>query len=200
MWRVSSLPVGDDRVGAGVEGGAGVGVAGGRDPAAGADHRLLEAGAQVEPAAVAAELPDAGAVDAFDFADQLGGRLHHLLGVAVLHRPLAEPGDDGLLGERPLQLVLGLLAGADVVEDPVPDRDAVLVGLQHRLVVDPDHLPLAGVHPVFDRGGVAVAEVVLGFERERPLAIVGVQEARPEPGVADELLRRGSRGSPRPGG
>ena len=34
---------------------------------------------------------------------------HQRLGVAVLQRPLAELGDDRLLGERPLQLASALL-------------------------------------------------------------------------------------------
>ena len=89
---------------AGVERGAGVGVAGGGDAAAGADHLVLEAGAQVEAAAVAADLPDAGAVDAVDFADQRGRGAHQRLRVAVLQGPLAELGDRRLLGERPLQV------------------------------------------------------------------------------------------------
>ncbi len=105
MKRVSLVPVGDDRVGAGVERGAGVGVAGGGDAAAGADHLVLEAGAEVEAAAVAAELPDAGAVDAVDFADQRRSPPRISASrVAVLQRPLAEPGDDRLLGEGALQL------------------------------------------------------------------------------------------------
>ena len=94
-------PVGDDRRGAGVERGAGVGVAGGGDAAAGADDLVLEAGAQVEAAAVAADLPDAGAVDAVDFADQRGRRAHQRVGVAVLQRPLAEPGDRPPAGRAP---------------------------------------------------------------------------------------------------
>ena len=114
---------------------------------------------------------------------------HQLLRVAVLQRPLAELGDDRLLGEGPLQLLLGLLALGDVVEDAVPDRDALLVRLQHRLVEHPDDLALAGAHPVVDRPRVAVAEVVLGFVGERRLAVLGVQEPRPEPGVGLELLR-----------
>ena len=177
-------PVGDDRRGAGVERGAGVGVAGGGDAAAGADDLVLEAGAQVEAAAVAADLPDAGAVDAVDFADQRGRGAHQRVRVAVLQRPLAEPGDDRLLGERPLQVGLGGLALADVVEDAVPDRDAVLVGLEHRLVEHPDDPAAAGPHPVLDRAGVAVAEVVVAFDLERPQAVLGVQQAGPEAGVA----------------
>ena len=70
---------------------------------------LLEPGAEVEPAAVAADLPDAGAVDAVDFADQLHRGLHQRLGVAVLQRPLAQPRDHRLLGEGPLQVLLGVL-------------------------------------------------------------------------------------------
>ena len=65
-----AAPVGDDHRDAGVQRGAGVGVAGGRDAAAGADHVLLEARPQVEAAAVAADLPDAGALDPVEFADQ----------------------------------------------------------------------------------------------------------------------------------
>ena len=37
-----------------------------------------------------------------------------------------------------LQLLLGVLALGDVVEDAVPDRRARFVGLEHRLVEDPD--------------------------------------------------------------
>ena len=144
-------PVGDDSGDAALQGGADVGVAGGRDAAAGADHLVLEPGPQVEAAAVAAEHPDAGAVDALDLADQRGGGAHQRLGVAVLEGALAELGDDRLLGDRPLQLALGPLALGDVVEDAVPDRDAVLVGLQHRLVEHPAHLAAAGVQPVLDR-------------------------------------------------
>ena len=105
--RRLARPVVDDHVQAGVERGAGVGVAGRRDPAAGADHLALEAGAQVEAAAVAAELPDAGAVDALDLGRSAGPPRHQRLGVAVLQRPLAEPGDRACWAARPLQLLLG---------------------------------------------------------------------------------------------
>jgi hypothetical protein len=184
-----ALPVVDDRVGSRVQRGAGVRVARGGDPAAAAEDRGVEAGPQVESAAVAAELPDAGAVDAVDLGDQLRRRVHQLLRVAVLHRPLAETGDDRLLGEGALQLQLGLLALADVVEDAVPDRDPVLAGFQDRLVVHPDDLAVTPVHSVFDRRRVAIAEVVLGFQGKGALAILGVQQAGPEAGVADEVLR-----------
>ena len=182
-------PVGDDRVGAGVEGGAGVGVERSRDAAPGADHLVLQPGVEVEAAAVAAELPDAGAVDPVDFADQRSRHPHQRLRIAVLQRPLAQLRDDGLLRERPLQLVGGPFALGDVVEDAVPDRHSLLVGLEHGLVEHPDHLAGAGVHPVLHRPGVAVAEKVLVFDLQRPGPIVGMQEPRPETGVALELLR-----------
>ena len=44
------------------------------------------------------------------------------LGIAVLQRLAAEPGDRRLLGGGALQLLLGALALGDVVEDAVPDR------------------------------------------------------------------------------
>src|SRR5262249_51363240 len=152
-----------DRRRASVEGGAGVGVAGGGDAAAGADHLVLEPGPQVEAAAVAADLPDAGAGDAVDLTDQLDGGAHQRLPVAVLQGELAELGDDRLLGEGALQVGLGRLALADVVEDAVPDRDAVGVGLEHRLVDHPDVVASAGTKPVFGRSRVAAAEEVLAF-------------------------------------
>ena len=55
-----------------------------------------------------------------------------------MQRPLAEPGDDRLLGGGALQLLLGDLALGDVVEDAVPDRDPGVIGLEHRLVENPD--------------------------------------------------------------
>ncbi len=182
------VPVGDDRVGAGVESGTGVGVEGGGDTAAGADDLALEPGAQVEAAAVAAELPDAGALDAVDFGDQLGRGPQQRLGVAVLQRPLAELGDHGLLGDGLLQLRLGALALGDVVEDAVPDRDAFVVGLQDRFVEHPDDLAGPGAQPVLDRPRAAIAEVDLGFVGQRRLAILGMQEPGPETGVGLELL------------
>ena len=124
--------------------GAGVGVAGGRDAAAGVDQLALEAGPQVEAAAVAIDLPDAGGVDAVGVGQQRDRLLHQRLGVAVLQRQLAEPGDGRLLGGGALQLLLGDLALGDVVEDAVPDRDAGLVGLEHRLVEDPDDVAARG--------------------------------------------------------
>ena len=87
--RVALLagPVVDDHVQAGVDRGPGVRVARGGDPAAGADHLAFQPGPQVEAAAVAVELPDAGAVDAFGLRQQ-GDRLgHQRLGVAVLRAP-----------------------------------------------------------------------------------------------------------------
>ena len=74
---------------------------------------------------------------------EIGGA-HQRVGVAVLQRPLAELGDHRLLGERPLQVGLGGLALADVVEDAVPDRHPVLVGLEHRLVEHPDDAAARG--------------------------------------------------------
>ena len=186
--RSSLAPVGDDRVGAGVEGGAGVRVAGGGDAAAGADHVLLEAGPQLQAAAVAADLPDAGAVDAVEAADQLGGGVHQPLRVAVGERPFAELGDDFLLVDRVLQVDLGALALGDVEEHAVPDRDALLVGFEHRLVEHPDDLAVAAEHPVLDRHRLAAADQRLVFDRQRPLAVVGVQQPRPEARVGEELL------------
>jgi hypothetical protein len=144
--------------------------------------------AWVQAAAVAADLPDAGAVDTGEAADQLGGGVHQPLRVAVGERPFAELGDDFLLVDRVLQLDLGALALGDVVEHPVPDRDALLVGFQHRLVEHPDHLAVAAVHPVFDRRRLAPSEQLLVFDFERVLAVVGVQQAGPEPRIAEELL------------
>ena len=86
---------------------------------------VVEARPQVEPAAVAPDLPDAGELDSVQFADQGDRVAHQRLGVAVFQRPFAEPRDHRLLGERALQVDLGGLALADVVEDAVPDRDAV---------------------------------------------------------------------------
>ena len=114
--------------------------------------------------------------------------VHQRLGVAVPERRLAEPGDGRLLRGGPLQLLLGVLALGDVVEDAVPDRDAGFVFLEHRLVEDPDDLAVAGDHPVVDRRRVAFAERLAALLLERPLAIVGVQQRRPEVGVGDPLL------------
>ena len=90
---------------------------------------------------------------------------HQRVGVAVSQRQLAEPRDHRLLGEGALQIDLGVLALADVVEDAVPDRDAGLVSLEHRLVEHPDDPAAAGPHPVLDRAGVAVAERSPCFRR-----------------------------------
>ena len=138
-------PVVDDHVQAGLERGAGVGVARRRDALAGADHLALEAGAQVEAAAVAVEPPRCRrsrrprSRSISETASSISAS-----GSPSAQRPLAEPGDRRLLGGRPLQLLLGDLALGDVVEDAVPDRDAGLVGLEHRLVEDPDDLAVAG--------------------------------------------------------
>ena len=95
-------PVVDDHVQARVERGAGVGVAR-RRGAGRADDAVLEPGAQAQPAAVAADLPDAGAVDPVDLGHQRDRLAHQRVRVAVLQRPLAEAGDRGLLGGRALQ-------------------------------------------------------------------------------------------------
>ena len=165
-----------------------MGAAGGGDAAAAATDLVLEAGPEVEAAAVAADLPDAGAADPVDLADQRDRGPHQRLGVAVFERPLAELGDDRLLGVGALQVDLGVLALGDVVEDAVPDRDAVGVGFEDRLVEHPHGAPVARAEPVLDRIGVAVADVVLAFDLERLHAVVGVQQPRPEAGVALEFF------------
>ena len=168
-----------------LERGAGVGVAGRRDAPVGADHLALEAGAEVEAAAVALELPDAGAVDALGLGHQDDGSSIRASGSPSRRARLPEPGDGRLLGGRALQLLLGDLALGDVVEDAVPDRDAGVVGLEHRLVEDPDDVAVAGDHPVVDRRRVARSPSVLrALLLERPLAVVGMQQLRPEPGSA----------------
>ena len=126
--------------------------------------------------------------DAVDPLDQRDRRPHQRLGVAVLQRPLAELGDDGLLGDSALQLLLGDLALGDVVEDPVPDGNPVLVGLQHRLVEDPDDVAVAGDHPVVDRRRVALADRLPGLLGQRPLPVVGVQQLRPQLRVLPPIL------------
>ncbi len=173
-------PVGDDHVQSRVERRAGVGVARRGDAAARPRHLALEPGAQAEAAAVAANLPDAGALHTVDPLDQRDRRAHQRVWVAVLQRPLAELGDDGLLGDGALQLLLGDFALGDVVEDPVPDGHPVLVGLQHRLIEDPDDLAVAGDHPVVDRRRVTLADRLPRLLGQRPLAVLGVQQFRPQ--------------------
>ncbi len=173
-------PVVDDHVQAGVESGAGMGVAGRRDAPAGAGHLLFEPRPQVEPAAIAAKLPDAGALDAVDLRHQRDRRPHQGVGIPVLEGSLAEPGHNRLLRNRALQLLLGDLALGDVVENPMPDRDPGLVGFEHRLVEDPDDVAVAGDHPVVDRRRIAIADRLLGLLGEGALAVVRVQKLRPQ--------------------
>ncbi len=161
----------------------------GGDAAAFAPAAVLQAGAEVEPTAVAPDLPYACGLDPVEFADQGHRVVHQRLGVAVFQRPAAEPGDHRLLVERPLQVDLDRLALGDVVEDAVPDRDAGVVGLEHRLVEHPDQSAALRIHAVLDRGGFAVAERVAAFHRQRVEAIVGVDLAGPEARVGEELLR-----------
>ena len=189
--RVAALarPVVDDHVQPRLQRGAGVRVARRRGAALGA-AALLQAGAQVQAPALAAGLPDAGRVDPFD----LGHQRRRLLGepgrVAVLQREAAEPRDCGLLGGGAAQLLLGELALGDVVEDAVPDRVALRVGLEHRLVEDPDDLAGPRDHPVVDRRPAALERRLAGLLLERPLAIRGVQPRRPQAGIGHPLLGR----------
>ena len=48
--------------------------------------------------------------------------------------------------------------------------------------------PSRRAHPVLDRRRLAAAEQRLVFDRQRPLAVVGVQQPRPEARVGEELL------------
>ncbi len=186
---IVARPVGDDHRDAGVERRARVRFAPGGDAAAFAAAAVLQPGAEVEPTAVAPDLPYTRGLDPVEFADQGHRVVHQRLGVAVFQRPPAEPGDHRLLVERPLQVDLDRLALGDVVEDAVPDRDAGAVGLEHRLVEHPDQPAALRIHAVLDRRGFAVAERVAAFHRQRVEAVVGMDLAGPEARVAEELLR-----------
>ena len=195
------LPVVDDHVQARLERRPGVGVAGRRGPAAAVGALDLGPGEHPQAAAVAADLPDAGAVDAVDLDHQRHRLLHQRVGLAVLEGVAREAGDGRLLGDRPAQVLLGDLALGDVVEHAVPDRDAVVVRFQHRLVEDPDDVALAGDHPVVDRPAVAVVAAP-------PAPAPGRAPARGPRDGAGAPRARGrrpippgcSRGSPRSGG
>ncbi len=115
---------------------------------------------------------------------------HQRFGVAVPQRPPTEAGHRGLLCGGALQVLLGGLALGDVVEDAVPDRRAGFIGLEDRLVEDPDGATVAGEHPVVDRWRVAIADRPARLLRQRPLAVLGMQQLRPELGVRQPLLRR----------
>ena len=129
----------------------------------------------LQAAAVAADLPDAGAVDTIDLDHQRDRLVHQRIGLAVLEGMAREAGDGRLLGDRPAQVLLGDLALGDVVEDAVPDLDAIVVRFQHRLVEDPDHVALAGVHPVIDRAAVAaVPGRLLLLLGEGAVAVLGM--------------------------
>ena len=138
--------------------------------------------------------------DALDLGDQRDRRPHQRVGVAVLQRPLAELGDDRLLGGGALQLLLGDLALGDVVEDAVPDGHPVLVGLEHRLVEDPDDVAVAGDHPVVDRRRVAVAERLPRSPARAPARGRRGAAASPTAPGRRSTPRGCSRGSPRPAG
>ncbi len=91
----------------------------------------------------------------------------------------------GLLGEQQL----GALAGGDVEQQSVL-HGAVAGLVQHRDVVEhPDHAAVAGDQAVLRVGPAQLGSVrgLLGVED--PVPVVGVQQAGPEPGVVDELLR-----------
>ena len=205
--RVAALvrPVVDDHVQPGLDRGAGVGVARRRDALLGADDLALEPGPQVQPSAVALDRPDTGAVDAVGLGHQRRGGSHQGLGVAVPQGHLTEPGDGRLLGGGPCQLLLGVLALGHVVEDSVPDGDAVAVLLDDCLVEDPDGLAIARDHPVLgrDRGRPRGPEVLL---LEDVPAVLGMEKRRPElrvvhpfPGaVAEDLLDLGADVAPAP--
>ena len=182
-------PVVDDHVQARLQRGARVRVAGRRGAAFRACLPLLETGAEMEASPLPARFPDAGRLDPVD----LGHQRHRLLGqpgrIAVLERVAAEPRHRRLLGGGSLQLLLGDLALGDVVEDAVPDRGPLAVGLEHRLVEDPDDGALTGDHPVVDRRGAAVGHHLASLLLERPLAVVGMKPLRPEPRIGHPLLR-----------
>jgi hypothetical protein len=99
-------------------------------------------------------------------------------------------GDRRLLGGRATQLLLGGLTLGDVVEDSVPDRRARLVGLEHRLVEDPDGAAVAGDHPVVDRRRVAGPHRLPRLLFQGPLAVLGVELARPKLGIGEPFLGR----------
>ena len=193
-------PVADDHVQAGLKRSPRVGVARRGDASAGARHLALESCAEAEAAAIAPDLPDAGTVHPFDPFDQGDSSPHQRIGVPVLQGPLAELGDDCLLGGGTLHLLLGELSLRDVVEDAVPDRHPVFVGLQHRLVEDPDDVAPPRDHPVVDRRRVAFAEHLPRLLGESPLPVIGVQRVLTIAPGRTSNPRGYSRGSPRPGG
>ncbi len=200
------LPVVDDHMKSGLDRGSGVGVSGRRGPALPVLAHRFEAGAQAQGPPALGQLPDTGVLDALDLGHQAGGRVHQGRRLGARERLLPQPRDRRLLGGAALEALLGDLALGDVVEHPVPDGDALGVQFEHRLVEDPDHVPVASQHAVVERRRVAGPDDLLGLLLQRPLGVLGMDPAGPQPrvgepllgGVAEDLLDLGADVAPAP--
>ncbi len=151
--------------------------------------RRVETRPEAQGPAVLRQLPDAGVLDALDLGDQRGGRLHQRRRFGPGERLLPEAGDRRLLGGAALEALLGDLALGDVVENAVPDGDAVGVELEHRLIEDPDDLAVAGQHAVVERRRVAGPDDLLRLLLQGPLRVLGMDPTRPQRRVGEPFLR-----------
>jgi len=147
-----------------------------------------ERGGPQREVAVRLALPDTRVLDPRALDERLDRRRHQSARVLPLEGALPEARDDRLLVGDALEVLLDALALGDVVHHPVPDRHAVGVALELRVLEDPDHAPVAGQHPVLRGHRRGRVEVALVLERERVLAVVGVDLAGPERRVGHPLL------------
>ena len=114
--------------------------------------------------------------------DRRSGRdrcVHEAREVLALERTLPELRDRGLLRGAQLQLDLGALAVADVVEDAVPLHVPVLVVLQDCVVGDPHHAAVARQQAVVGGAGLGARglRMLLG---DGAIAVLGMQPAVPQ--------------------
>ena len=110
------------------------------------------------------------------------------LDVVAEEDPVREPGQrvvEGVVEELRLEPLAVRRVDEEALRDgPARER---LLGHRERLVADPDLRAVAGDHPVLGPERPA-GRPVLEVGRDGGLAIVGVDQARPELGVGDELL------------
>jgi len=161
---------------------------------------------QHQAALVGQVLPHRGNLGAQHVGGAGRGLLHQIGRAGALERVLAKQRHCCLLSRASLEFGLDLLAVADVMQHPVPAELTVLTAGEHGVVANPDGMPVAMEHPVFERFVLGLDAVVLVLARQDPVAVLGVQALGPQTrigaplrgGVAQDRLDLGAHVVPAP--